>query len=339
MNKILSVSVAAYKVEKYIEKTLNSCVVPEIMDKLEVIVILDGVCDNTPELAKQFEARYPDTFRVIKKENGGYGTTVNRGVEEATGKYFKLLDGDDTFDKAALIRLVNELERTDADWVISAKKLIQEKDGLSKISYPVSDELVKKIDGKTLAARKVKFDAYCSMWNNTVKTSILKSHLPRLPGNCQYTDELYNVSFLPHVKTIKFVLSPVYEYLLRDREFDEETKRKNLENFIFIRKKEIKFFGNTPKADNHRLFKYRVKTYYQRLIMAILGMKPSKEMLKTLINTERYCKKHAPELYEEALIGAKKIKLLRMFRYNYLIYYTLGLTVRDYITIDKTTIN
>lgn len=125
MEKLLTVSVAAYKVEKYIKNTLESCVIPEIMEALEVLVIVDGVCDRTPDIAEEYEKKYPDTFRVIIKENGGYGTTVNYGVKEAKGKFFKLLDGDDTFDREGLIDLVNFLKNNkDTDLVIDRKSVV-----------------------------------------------------------------------------------------------------------------------------------------------------------------------------------------------------------------------
>ncbi len=339
MSKLLSVSVASYKVEDYIRNTLESCVVPEIMDKLEVLVILDGVVDGTPDIAREFEEKYPDTFRVIEKENGGYGTTVNRGVNEATGKYFKLLDGDDTFDKEGLTRLIHELEDTDADWVVSSKRLIQEKDGVSKVESPVSDELIDELDGQTLRAEMIDFDLYCSMWNNTVKTEILKEHLPTLPGNCLYTDELFNVYFLPYVLKVKFVLDPVYEYLLRDRDPDDEAKKISLDNFIFIRKKILKFFGKMPKTKNHRTFRYRVRTYYQRLLMSILGMKPAKEMYVIYRQMESYCQRVAPELYDDAVNGGKKIAMLRKSKYNYWLFMILANTVRDYVTDGQLTID
>ena len=56
MEKILSISVASYMVEDYIRDTLESCIIPEIMDDIEVLVIVDGVCDRTPEIAKEFES-------------------------------------------------------------------------------------------------------------------------------------------------------------------------------------------------------------------------------------------------------------------------------------------
>ena len=99
MKKILSVSIASYNVEKILSQTLDSCLVPEIMDKLEVIVVNDGSKDGTAAVAEEYVKKAPETFVLINKENGGYGSTVNAGIQAATGKYFRLLDGDDWFDK------------------------------------------------------------------------------------------------------------------------------------------------------------------------------------------------------------------------------------------------
>lgn len=95
MNKILTVVIPTYNIEKYIETCLNSFVIPEVMEKLEVLVVNDGSKDSSAVLARAYEERYPDTFRVIDKENGGHGSTINRGLLEAAGTYFKVVDGDD----------------------------------------------------------------------------------------------------------------------------------------------------------------------------------------------------------------------------------------------------
>ena len=108
MEKILSVSIASYNVEKFIRKALDSCCIPEIMDRLEVLVVNDGSTDGTLQIAREYEKQYPQTFRVIDKKNGGYGSTVNASIQAATGKYFRLLDGDDWFDRDGLVKMIGE---------------------------------------------------------------------------------------------------------------------------------------------------------------------------------------------------------------------------------------
>ena len=95
MSKVLTVSIAAYNMESYIRQTLNSLIVPEILEKIEVLVVDDGGTDGTLAIAKEYETKYPITFHAIHKENGGYGSVINKSIELATGKYFKQLDGDD----------------------------------------------------------------------------------------------------------------------------------------------------------------------------------------------------------------------------------------------------
>ena len=50
MGKLLTVVVPSYNVEKYLEETLESFVIPEIMDDLEVLIVNDGSKDRTPEI-------------------------------------------------------------------------------------------------------------------------------------------------------------------------------------------------------------------------------------------------------------------------------------------------
>lgn len=61
----------------------------------------DGSKDNTEEVAKKIIARYSNSkhsIRLISKENGGHGSTINVGIQQARGKFFKIVDGDDTLD-------------------------------------------------------------------------------------------------------------------------------------------------------------------------------------------------------------------------------------------------
>ena len=91
--KLLTVSIAAYHVEDYLRETLDSFLIPEVTNQLEVLIVNDGSGEGVNEIAREYEANYPDVFRLIDKENGGHGSTVNRGIEEAKANILRLLTG------------------------------------------------------------------------------------------------------------------------------------------------------------------------------------------------------------------------------------------------------
>ena len=101
-DKILSLVVPTYNMEKYLPACLDSVTDELIGDSLEVIVVNDGSTDRSPDIIRQYEQKRPDLIKVIDKPNGHYGSCVNAGLAVATGKYFKILDADDWFDTQAL---------------------------------------------------------------------------------------------------------------------------------------------------------------------------------------------------------------------------------------------
>lgn len=139
--KTLSVIVPSYNMEEYLPKCLGSLIVaPELMDRLEVLVINDGSKDRTGEIAHGFAEKWPRTFRVVDKENGNYGSCVNRGLVEATGRFVKILDADDTYDTVAFGTFLRRLEEV--------------ADGIDAI---LTDYETVDADGKTLAASDLPF--------------------------------------------------------------------------------------------------------------------------------------------------------------------------------------
>ena len=124
MNKLLTIIIPSYNMEKYLERCCSSLVVDdaELMARLEVLVVNDGSTDQTSEIGHAWEAKHPGVFRVIDKPNGHYGSCVNRGLAEAKGVFVKVLDADDYCERANFGALVAELvkhEESDVDLVVS----------------------------------------------------------------------------------------------------------------------------------------------------------------------------------------------------------------------------
>ena len=113
MSKILTVTIPSYNTEKYIAECLPYLIDERIISDIEILIVSDGSKDNTVSVAQKWSDKYPDSIRVIDKENGGHGSTINRGISEATGKYFKVLDGDDWVVTESFVKLVEFLKGID----------------------------------------------------------------------------------------------------------------------------------------------------------------------------------------------------------------------------------
>ena len=93
MDKILTVIIPTYIMEDYLRYCLDSLLIKENFKQLEVLIINDGSKDSSSAIGHEYEQLYPEVFRVIDKENGNYGSCINRGLKEAKGKYVKILEG------------------------------------------------------------------------------------------------------------------------------------------------------------------------------------------------------------------------------------------------------
>lgn len=124
MDKLLSIIIPTYNMEKYLDRCISSLVVDaEHMLQLEVLVVNDGSKDHSSEIAHRYQEKYPETVIVIDKPNGHYGSCVNRGLKDASGLFVKILDADDSFDNAVFPRFMDFLAtpevREKADLILS----------------------------------------------------------------------------------------------------------------------------------------------------------------------------------------------------------------------------
>lgn len=206
--KILTISIAAYNVSKYIQSTLSSLICDR-MDKLEVIIENDGSKDDTPDIVLPFVEKYPDTFILVNKKNGGYGSTINKSLELATGKYFKQLDGDDWFENESLNSFIDLLEKTDVDCVYTPYYEVYE--GTDKKVLRTLDE---RAIGEYHIDQVIKDEQFLRMHALTFKTVVLKEINLKIEEHCFYTDQEFIIYPMLKVKQIYVSDLPIYMYRL-----------------------------------------------------------------------------------------------------------------------------
>lgn len=213
MNKILSIAVAAYQVEAYLEQTLLSMLLPEIMDDIEILVVDDGSTDGTTNIASHFQERYPDTVRFIRQENGGHGAAVERGIQEASALYFKTIDGDDWVDKKGIIALVQYLKQCDrVDVVCTPYEWVDHNTGkpIKKFTCEFDGCTFEKIYSFTEVCDEI----YVNMHAMTCRTRLIQECMPPIDHHCFYVDAEYVLLPVPYIQTIAFLGCSVYQYRL-----------------------------------------------------------------------------------------------------------------------------
>lgn len=119
MPKLLSIIIPTYNMATLLPRCLDSLVNAKNADQIEAMVVNDGSKDNSLEVARFYEVRYPGIVTVINKPNGNYGSTINAALPVAKGKYVKILDSDDWFDTQALDMFVDFLAPMDVDMAVT----------------------------------------------------------------------------------------------------------------------------------------------------------------------------------------------------------------------------
>lgn len=97
MNKTISVIVPVYKVEKYLDKCIQS-IVDQTYRDLEIILVDDGSPDTCPQLCDAWALK-DNRIKVIHQPNGGISAARNSGMKIATGEFIYFVDSDDSIAK------------------------------------------------------------------------------------------------------------------------------------------------------------------------------------------------------------------------------------------------
>lgn len=113
----LSIVIPAYNEGAFIATLLERILavpVEEAGFRKELIIVDDGSKDNTGEVARNFEERYPGQIRAFTQvPNQGKGAAVRRGIREAKGDYVLIQDADLEYDPDDYRGLLEGLKSAD----------------------------------------------------------------------------------------------------------------------------------------------------------------------------------------------------------------------------------
>ncbi|ROT06911.1 glycosyltransferase family 2 protein [Lepagella muris] len=211
MKKILSIIIPSYNMEKYLPQCIDSLLVEKI-DSLDILIINDGSKDRTLEIGRRYETKYPQSIRVIDKSNGNYGSCINRGLKEAVGKYIKVLDADDSFEKSNLDEFIDYLSKVDVDLVVSDYDIVNESGITTKKNrFSLKNDLTIFLFKDVLLRISIpEFQMHSVTYNRNVFRNIAYVQTEGV----SYTDMEWMFLPMTKVETVSFYGKVIYKYLI-----------------------------------------------------------------------------------------------------------------------------
>jgi len=139
--KQVSVILPVYNGEKTVERAINS-ILHQTYSNFEFIIINDGSTDRTLDILSSLR---DNRIRFLHQENRGLVVSLNRGVQEAVGKYIARMDADDVALPERFERQVDFMERNPSVGVLGTAAKVIYSDGTERIrKRPLDTSAIKK---------------------------------------------------------------------------------------------------------------------------------------------------------------------------------------------------
>ena len=291
--KLLTITIPCYNSEKYMHKCIES-LLPGGED-VEILIVDDGSTDGTAAIADEYALKYPSIIRVIHKENGGHGSAVNTGIENATGLYFKVVDSDDWVSDTAYREILDKLtELTGGEEVLDMMiaNYVYEKEGEKRkkvIRYHhvlPEEELFTWND-----VHRFHKGQYILMHSVIFRTKLLKDCGLKLPEHTFYVDNIFVFEPLPYVKKMYYMDVNFYRYYIgrADQSVNEQVMIGRIDQQLKVNKIMVdyvvskkQFLATHKKLRNYMLNYLDIITTVSSIMLIYSGVEENLEKKKEL---------------------------------------------------------
>ena len=212
----ISIIVPVYNAEACLHKCVDSILSQEA--DLELILVNDGSTDNSASICDEY-AKRDDRVRVIHQENQGSGAARNVGNRVAQGKYIMYCDSDDAYDPVQLKRIVNHLDKAEADLLCFNFRNVWQGIAGESSKYPAANISFKKIAEKLMfySSRAAHSSFGYAQWDKVFRRDIINFYQIKLPerdilGNKDDWSEdlIFCLQYCICVKNIEILEPAVY---------------------------------------------------------------------------------------------------------------------------------
>lgn len=271
----LTIAVAIYNLENYLDKCLESLLNQTVKKDVEILLINDGSTDKSEDICKEYIEKGLDA-RVINKENGGLTSVRNLSIKESQGDYLLMIDGDDWLELNTVETIFNNLE--DLDLLCFGFNWVSEKESLCDERF-----IEKKYYSKDIINTIFKNEINTSVWNKVFRTKILKDKGIIVPEIKGAEDYIFVYDYLDSCSRVKKIDKFLYNYYQRENSLSNEKSEEFYLNSLIVLNELIKRTENSKKETSD--FYGYILTNYVYLIRDYL--KKDRKVMLDDINKQR----------------------------------------------------
>ncbi|MBR5279195.1 MAG: glycosyltransferase, partial [Clostridia bacterium] len=202
--ELISVIVPVYKVEKYLNKCVES-IVNQTYKNLEIILVDDGSPDNCPKMCDEW-AEKDSRIKVIHQENGGGSKARNVGKSVSSGQWVMFIDSDDYLSEDMIAVLFNNAsENID---IIECEFLLTEDDNVNFDKNNDQIEIFATQDAMKLHIEDKSFRQ--TVWNKLYRKSVLCN--VDFPEGKLIDDEFFTYKAIGNARNLVHIYKKLYAY-------------------------------------------------------------------------------------------------------------------------------
>lgn len=206
---LISVIVPIYKVERYLDRCVQS-IVDQSYKHLEIILVDDGSPDHCPSMCDAWAAR-DSRIKVIHKENGGLSDARNAGMAIAGGEYIGFIDSDDYIAPAMYQLLLERLQVDGSDISACGVDMVYE-DGSAHRMLTPEDSCVLSAEA---AVEAVVRESWLKqpVWYKLYKAELVRDI--RFPVGKYHEDIFWTWQAVARAQKVSIFDTPCYYYVQR----------------------------------------------------------------------------------------------------------------------------
>ncbi|WP_244834586.1 glycosyltransferase [Clostridium sp. BJN0001] len=315
-NKLISIIVPVYNVEKYLEKCVNS-LINQTYKNIEIILVDDGSKDSSGEICEKLSQKDSRIF-VVHKKNGGLSSARNEGLKYAEGSYIGFVDSDDWLSPNMYETLYDILIKNDAD--ISYCKFFKTSNETSEIPKENENKISVFNNKEGMNNFYTDLSVYTIVaWNKLYKRELFLD--VRYPEGKIHEDEGTTYKLFYKAEKTVYIDKAFYYYRVNPESItNSKFSKKNLD-IIDVYEEKIKFIVDKNLT---YLYSKTLKWYMFKLIYCFNGCAVSKNECTIYIDS---IKSKFDEAYKKYLKSSEKqmhwIILFKIFKISPSLYNTI----------------